>query len=53
MTDFAGAPGTADCYVSSFSVLSKHYRSLVTAASALGYRNIRALQTAIGAFCKG
>jgi hypothetical protein len=51
--DFAGDPGEAKCYGESISALSKHYRTLPAAASAMGFRNIRALQNAIRAFCKG
>jgi CSLREA domain-containing protein len=50
--DFAGGPSTASCYIKGISALSKHYRSLNAAASALGFRSMPALQKAIRAFCK-
>jgi hypothetical protein len=51
--DFAGDPGKASCMGSSMSALSHQYRSLRAAASALGFGNVKALQNAIRAFCKG
>jgi hypothetical protein len=51
--DFAGDPGKASCMGRSISALSHQYRSLNSAALALGFRNVKMLQNAIRAFCKG
>jgi hypothetical protein len=50
--DFAGDPGSTNCYGKSLSELSHQYRTLNAAASAMGFHNVRALQNAIRAFCK-
>jgi hypothetical protein len=51
--DFAGDPGKANCMGRSMSGVSLQYHSLRAAAFALGFGNVRSLQTAIMAFCKG
>jgi CSLREA domain-containing protein len=51
--DFAGGPGQAQCFEQSVGTLTRQFGSLDAAASALGYSSVRALQNAIGAFCKG
>lgn len=48
---FAGTPDEADCHGKSVSALSQQYGGLAAAASALGYPNVKALQSAIKAFC--
>jgi hypothetical protein len=50
---FAGTPGKANCYGQSVSVLVRQYHGLNAAAAALGYPRVRALETAILAFCEG
>ena len=51
--DFAGEPGQANCFDESVRTVAGQFGSLAAAASALGYSSVRALQNAIGAFCKG
>jgi hypothetical protein len=51
--DFAGDPGKANCMGRSMSAVSLQYHSLRAAAFALGFGNVRSLQNAIMAFCKG
>jgi hypothetical protein len=48
---FVGTPGKADCVDSSVAALAQHYSGLNPAATALGYSNISALQSAILMFC--
>jgi hypothetical protein len=50
---FAGTPGHSNCYGKSVSALVRQYHGLHAAASALGFSSIRALETAILAFCEG
>ena len=50
---FAGTPGKANCYGKSVSALARQYGGLNSAAAALGYSDVSALQTAIMAFCEG
>jgi YVTN family beta-propeller protein len=50
---FAGTPGKSNCYGKSVSALVRQYRGLNAAAAALGYRSVKALQTAIMEFCEG
>jgi hypothetical protein len=49
--DFAGDPGKANCMGRSMSAVSLQYHSLRAAALTLGFRNVKALQNAIKAFC--
>jgi hypothetical protein len=51
--EFAGDPGKANCMGRSMSAVSLQYHSLRAAAFALGFGNVRSLQNAIMAFCKG
>jgi len=48
---FAGTPGKASCFGQSVSALARQVRGLNAAAAALGFSDVRALQTAILAFC--
>jgi uncharacterized repeat protein (TIGR03803 family) len=48
---FAGTPGKPNCFGKSVSALARQYGGLNTAAAALGYSSVRALQDAILAFC--
>jgi hypothetical protein len=50
---FAGQPGVRSCQSTSVAVLTEQFSSLDAAASALGFSNVNALQSAIQAFCKG
>jgi probable HAF family extracellular repeat protein len=50
---FAGTPGKANCHGQSVSALAKQYGGLNSAAAALGYSDVSALQNAIMAFCEG
>ena len=50
---FAGVPGKANCHGKSVSALSQQYGTLGAAASALGFPSVKALQSAINAFCAG
>jgi hypothetical protein len=49
---FAGAPGTADCHGKSVSALAQQFGGLPAAATAVGFANVVALQTAISVFCQ-
>jgi CSLREA domain-containing protein len=51
--DFAGDPDSTNCYGKSISALCHTYRTLNAAALARGFRNVKMLQNAIRAFCKG
>jgi YVTN family beta-propeller protein len=48
---FAGIPGRTNCYGESVSELARQYGGLHTAAGALDFSSVRALETAILAFC--
>ena len=48
---FAGTPGAANCHGQSVSALARKYGGLNGAATALGYPDVSALQSAIMAFC--
>jgi len=48
---FAGTPGKANCYGQSVSALARQYGGLNSAARALGFSDVNALQKAILAFC--
>jgi hypothetical protein len=50
---FAGTPGKANCHGQSVSALARQYGGLNSAAAALGYADVSALQSAIMAFCEG
>lgn len=50
---FAGQLGKPNCHGKSVSALDHEFGSLKAAASALGYPSVKALQSAIKAFCKG
>jgi uncharacterized repeat protein (TIGR03803 family) len=50
---FAGTPGKPNCHGKSVSALAKQYGGLNSAAAALGYPSVSALQDAIRAFCGG
>jgi hypothetical protein len=50
---FAGTPGKANCHGQSVSALARQYGGLNSAAAALGYADVSALQNAIMAFCGG
>jgi hypothetical protein len=48
---FAGTPGAANCHGKSVSALAQQFGGLASAASALGYASVAALQDAITGFC--
>lgn len=48
---FSGVPGTVNCKGTSTSALAQTYGGIAHAASALGYANVAALQTAVAAHC--
>jgi len=48
---FAGTPGFSNCHGKSVSALAKQYGGLNSAAAALGFPSVAALQNAIMAFC--
>jgi predicted outer membrane repeat protein len=48
---FAGHPGKANCHGKSVSALAQKYGGMASAASALGFPSVKALQEAIKAFC--
>lgn len=50
---FAGKPDDPDCHGDSVSALAQQYGKLPSAATALGYRSVQALQMAITAHCRG
>lgn len=50
---FTGMPGKANCYGKSVSTLAQQYGGLNSAAAALGYPDVSALQSAILTFCGG
>jgi hypothetical protein len=50
---FAGTPGTATCVGASVRSLTGNYRGFLTAAKALGFSGVPALQNAIFGFCSG
>jgi hypothetical protein len=50
---FAATPGKANCHGQSVSALARQYGGLNSAAAALGYSSVSALQNAIMAFCDG
>jgi len=51
---FAGTPGSTNCNGASVSALSNEFgNNLGAAATALGFKSVKALQTAIGTFCAG
>ena len=50
---FAGTPGKANCHGQSVSALARQYGGLNSAAAALGYADVSALQNAIMGFCGG
>jgi hypothetical protein len=49
---FAGTPGQANCHGKSVSALSQQYGGMDSAAAALGFPSVQALQNAIKTFCK-
>jgi hypothetical protein len=50
---FAGTPGEPNCHGESVSALAQQFGDLDTAAAALGFPSVQALQDAIRAFCEG
>ena len=50
---FAGQPGAPNCHGKSVSALTHQHGNLSSAASALGFSSVKALQAAIRAFCGG
>ena len=48
----AGAPGFSNCFGVSISTLSRQFGGLNTAAKALGFSDVQALQDAVRAFCR-
>jgi hypothetical protein len=50
---FAGTPGATNCNGHTVSALSNQFGTLDAAASALGYPSVKALHTAIKAYCAG
>jgi hypothetical protein len=50
---FAGSPGKANCHGQSVSALARQYGGLNSAAAALGYADVSALQNAVMTFCGG
>ena len=53
VTGFAGTPVAKTCHGQSTAALANRYTDLGTAAAALGYPSVNALQTAITIFCGG
>lgn len=51
VTGFAGTPIAKTCHGQSTAALANRYTDLGTAAAALGYPSVNALQTAITIFC--
>jgi len=49
---FAGTPGRPNCHGRSVGALARQYGGLNSAAAALGYPSVRALQKAILEFCE-
>ena len=49
---FAGSPGKANCYGQSVSALVRQYHGLYSAAAALGFSSVKALEKAILEFCE-
>jgi N-acetylneuraminic acid mutarotase len=49
---FAGTPGLSNCHGQSVAALAHQYGGINAAAAALGYPSVKALQTAIGTFCR-
>ena len=50
---FAGTPGQANCHGESVSVLAQHLGGMASAAPALGYAGVQALQVAIQTYRGG
>jgi hypothetical protein len=50
---FAGTPGKANCHGESVLALARQFGGLNSAAAALGFPSVQALQDAIWAFCVG
>jgi hypothetical protein len=50
---FAGTPGSPSCHGQSVAALARQSGGLNAAATGLGFPSVRALQTAINAFCRG
>jgi hypothetical protein len=50
---FAGTPGKANCFGQSVTALQAQFGGLDTAAAALGFPSVQALQGAIRAYCGG
>jgi hypothetical protein len=50
---FAGTPGRANCHGQSVRALGQKFDGLDAAATALGYRTVPELQSAITTFCEG
>ena len=50
---FAGMTGMSNCYGQSIAALSRTFGGLNTAAGALGYSSIKALQNSILSYCGG
>jgi hypothetical protein len=48
---FAGQPGKANCHGKSVSALAQKYGGMASAATALGFPSVKALQDAIKAIC--
>jgi len=49
---FAGTPGQADCHDVTISGLAEHFGGIPSAASALGFSSVKALQNSFRAFCE-
>jgi hypothetical protein len=50
---FAGTPGAANCHGKTVSALAQKYGGLASAAAALDYSSVAALQNAIASYCGG
>jgi len=50
---FAGTPGAANCNGQTVSALSQQFGTLDEAAAAFGFKSVKALHSAIKAFCNG
>jgi hypothetical protein len=50
---FAGTPEFSNCYGTSVSALARQFGGLNSAASALNFPSVQALQNAIREFCGG
>jgi hypothetical protein len=50
---FTGIPGTASCHGQSVSALAQQYGGFGSAAAALGYSSVQAMQNGVAIYCAG